>query len=156
MKSCISVLVIEDEDHIRRIIKYNLELEGFKVDTAENGKIGLEMLHSMKHPTVILLDWNMPEKDGLETLTAIRKDRKTKKIPVVMLTAKGTLGDVEQAYMAKANGYITKPFDPEKLGFLITEKLNACVPRRQQFWNKQTRKLSTERCITRDPENLVS
>ena len=155
MKSCISALVIEDEDHIRRIIKYNLELEGFKVDTAENGKIGLEMLRSMKHPKVILLDWNMPEKDGMEVLTAIREDHETEKIPVIMLTAKGTIGDVEDAFEAKADGYITKPFDPGKLGEMIKEKLKDCISNRQKHWNEKEEKTKKEKSMTRNTENLV-
>lgn len=124
MEPLVTVLLIEDEKHIRQIVKYNLELEGFTVNTAENGKVGLEMLRSMKEkPEIVLLDRMMPEMDGLEVLQAIREDYKLENIPVIMLTAKQDTGDMKDAFEARANGYITKPFDPEKLGDMIKKKL---------------------------------
>ena len=156
MESWISVLVVEDEDHIRQIIKYNLELEGFKIQEAENGKVALEMLRSMEEkPKVVLSDRMMPEMDGIELLEAIREDYELEKIPVIMLTAKATIGDIEDAFDAKADGYITKPFDPEKLGDMIKEKLKDCIPNRQKHWNKKKEKPKKVKSATRNPENLV-
>lgn len=124
MKPLITVLFIDDEEHIRQIVKYNLELEGFTVNTAENGKVGLEMLRSMKEkPEIVLLDKMMPEMDGSEVLKAIREDHKLENIPVIMLTAKQDISDMKEAFEGRANGYITKPFDPEELGDRIKEKL---------------------------------
>ena len=124
MEPLITVLLIDDEKHIHRIVKYNLELEGFTVNTAESGKVGLEMLRSMKEkPDVILLDKMMPKMDGLEVLQAIREDSKLENIPVIMFTAKREVGDMKDAFEAWANGYITKPFDPETLGDRIKKKL---------------------------------
>ncbi len=124
MEPLITVLLIEDEEHIRQIVKYNLELEGFTVDIAENGKLGIETLRSMKEkPEIVLLDRMMPEMDGLEVLQAIREDYKLENIPVIMFTAKRDTGDMKDAFEARANGYITKPFDPEKLGDMIKKKL---------------------------------
>ena len=156
MESWISVLVVEDEDHIRQIIKYNLELEGFKIQEAENGKVALEMLRSMEEkPKVVLSDRMMPEMDGIELLEAIREDYELEKIPVIMLTAKATIGDIEDAFDAKADGYITKPFDPEKLGDMIKEKLKDCITNRQKHWNKKEEKPKKVKSATRNPENLV-
>ncbi|MHC4113834.1 MAG: response regulator [Planctomycetota bacterium] len=122
----ISILAIEDEEHIRNILKYNLKLDGFEVCVAENGRKGLELARE-KIPDVILLDWMIPEMDGLEVLSELKKDERTENIPVFMLTAKAMAGDLEQALREGANDYITKPFDSAKLGQLIKFKLENLV-----------------------------
>jgi CheY-like chemotaxis protein len=148
------VLVIEDEESIREIIKYTLEQNGHTVKVAENGKKGLEMAKEEPLPKVILLDWMMPEMDGVEVLNAIREDYETEKIPVIMLTAKSAIGNIEDAFEARADGYITKPFDPDLLWPMIKEKLKECIPNRRKYWNKKEEKVRpTTR--KRNPENLV-
>ena len=87
MNECTKILVIEDEEHIRTIISYNLKLDGFEVYLAENGLIGLEMARQIK-PDLILLDWMMPGMDGLQVLSELKDNLITKSIPVFMLTAK--------------------------------------------------------------------
>jgi len=155
MESWISVLAIEDEEHIRQIVKYNLELDGFKVETAENGAVGLEKLRKMEEkPSVVLLDRMMPEMNGMEVLTAIRDDYELEKIPVIMLTAKSTIGDIEDAFDAKADGYITKPFDPEKLGQMVKNKLRDCIDNRKKHWKEEKPK-KVDNDGKRNPENLV-
>jgi len=74
-------------------------------------------------PDIILLDIMMPEQDGLETLVDLRDDPVTKKIVVVMLTAKGMIIDMEKAYSLGADHYISKPFEPENLGKTLRRKL---------------------------------
>jgi len=118
----VNVLVVEDEAHIRRVLEYNLKLDGFEVLLAEDGAAGLKIARE-KQPDVILLDWLMPETSGLQVLKDLKKDVNTKHIPVFMLTAKGMLSDVTQALEAGANDYITKPFNPMQLGKTIREKL---------------------------------
>ena len=118
----ITVLVIEDEEHLRRILKYNLRLDGFEVYLAANGLDGLELARRKK-PDVILLDWMMPEMDGLEVLAELKHDSSTQDITVFMLTAKGLLSDVTQALEAGADDYITKPFEPMQLSKTIKKKL---------------------------------
>jgi len=122
----ITVLVVEDEAHIRRVLEYNLKLDGFEVYLAEDGASGLKLARE-KNPDVILLDWLMPEMSGLEVLTELSNDGGTEHIPVFMLTAKGMLNDVTQAFEAGADDYITKPFDPMQLGKTIREKLEKCA-----------------------------
>ena len=119
-----TVLVVEDEDHIRTVVKYNLEREGFDVYLAEDGSIGLELARRVE-PDIILLDWMMPEMDGLEVLTEFKRDEATAGIPVFMMTAKGMAADIEKARQLGADDYITKPFDPTSLGLYIREKLGA-------------------------------
>jgi two-component system phosphate regulon response regulator PhoB len=126
MAEQITVLVVEDEPHIRRVLEYNLNLDGFKVELAEDGAAGLKLAHEA-HPDVILLDWLMPLMSGLQVLEELKKDVSTEHIPVFMLTAKGMLSDVTQALEIGADDYITKPFNPIQLGKTIREKLEKCA-----------------------------
>lgn len=119
------ILVVEDEPHIRKVLEYNLKLDGFGVYLAEDGAAGLAMARQT-HPDVILLDWLMPQLNGLDVLAKLKSDISTKYIPVFMLTAKGMLSDVSEALDMGANGYITKPFNPMQLGKTIKEKLEKC------------------------------
>jgi DNA-binding response OmpR family regulator len=126
MSEQISVMIIEDEEHIRNILEYNLKLDGFNVYLAENGRKGLELVRQ-KIPDLILLDWMMPEMDGLEVLAELKADNKTKRIPVYMLTAKAMMSDVGLALSKGADDYIAKPFDSTELGQLIRSKLENLV-----------------------------
>jgi DNA-binding response OmpR family regulator len=118
----ISILVVEDEQHIRRVLEYNLKLDGFEVYLAEDGATGLRLAREKK-PDVILLDWLMPEMNGIEVLTELKRDSSTSPIPILMLTAKGMLSDVTKAFERGIDDYITKPFDPMQLGKTIRDKL---------------------------------
>ena len=126
MSAQVSVLVIEDEAHIRVALEYNLNMDGFAVTLAENGKLGFEKAKEIK-PQLILCDWMMPEMNGLEVLDELKKNEELKDVPVFMLTAKGMSGDMEQALEKGADDYITKPFDPLKLGEMLREKLKGKV-----------------------------
>ncbi len=118
-----TVLVVDDEDHIRTVVEYNLKREGFDVYSAENGQTGLELARRVV-PEAILLDWMMPEMDGLEVLTELKHDERTAHILVFMLTAKGMQANIEKARELGADDYITKPFDPRLLGETIRKKLH--------------------------------
>jgi DNA-binding response OmpR family regulator len=122
----ISVLVVEDEEHIRKVLEYNLRLDGFEVYSAGEGPSGLELAAEIM-PDVILLDWMMPGMDGLGVLAELKQNETTEHIPVFMLTAKGMMADVGQALCAGADDYITKPFDPIQLGRTIKKKLEKCA-----------------------------
>jgi len=126
MNRRISVLVVEDEEHIRRVLEYNLRLDGFEVYPAGDGPRALELARQIR-PDVILLDWMMPEMDGLEVLSKLKQDKTTENIPVFMLTAKGMMADVGRALCEGADDYITKPFDPMQLGKTIKKKLEKYV-----------------------------
>ena len=120
------VLVVEDEDHIRMVVEYNLKLEGFDVYSADDGPAGLELAQRVL-PDAILLDWMMPEMDGLQVLTELKRDETTAHIPVFMLTAKGMDADIDRASKLGADDYIIKPFDPRLLGETIRKKLEQCA-----------------------------
>ena len=121
-----TILIVENEAHIRRVLEYNLKLDGFEVYLAEDGATGLKLAHE-KNPDVILLDWLMPVINGLQVLTELKADSNTEHIPVFMLTAKSMISDVTQAIEMGADDYITKPFNPIQLGKTIREKLEKCA-----------------------------
>ena len=122
MGNCNTVLLVEDEEHIRLVVEYNLRHDGFEVYIAENGPGALEAARKVV-PDAILLDWMLPGMDGLEVLTELKHDKTTEHIPVFMLTAKGMPSDINRALELGANDYITKPFNPRQLGEIIRKKL---------------------------------
>jgi DNA-binding response OmpR family regulator len=117
-----TILVIDDEKDVLRVVELNLRSAGFEVITVSNGRAGIKAAKEHK-PNLILLDVMMPEMSGLEVLMELKWDKKLKKIPVIMLTAKSTVGDMDHAFNRRADGYITKPFDGEKLGETIMKKM---------------------------------
>ncbi len=117
-----NILFVDDDPCIRELVKYNLELDGFNVTLAEDGRQGFETLQEGNFD-LVLLDVMMPELDGLQVLALIRKNEAMDGLPVLMLTAKGMFADMERAFKVGADGYITKPFEPEKLGEEIKRKL---------------------------------
>jgi len=106
-----NLLIIEDDEDILSFLKRGLEEEGYNVDIAEDGEIGeykaLENIYD-----VIIVDWMLPEKSGIEVVKSIRKQKNT---PVLMLTAKGTLNDKTQGFKSGADDYLVKPFEFEEL-----------------------------------------
>lgn len=109
-----TILIIEDEKNIVELIKYNLEKDGFRVLTATKGCTGLETAQKQK-PDLVILDLMLPELSGLEICKALKNDPKTKSIPIIMLTAKGTEADKVVGLELGADDYITKPFSPREL-----------------------------------------
>ena len=87
-----TILLIEDEKNILELVKYNLEQDGFRVLTAMKGSTGLEMAIREK-PALVLLDLMLPEMSGLEVCKALKQNEKTRSLPIIMLTAKGTESD---------------------------------------------------------------
>ena len=122
MAKRISVLVIDDDAEFQELVEMNLHLTGFSVMQALNGPVGLEIAKN-EQPDVILLDTTMPGMNGLQVLSELKYDKKTKKIPVFMLTAKTLVGDIEFAFEVGADDYITKPVELRQLGKIIKQKL---------------------------------
>lgn len=108
------ILVIEDNQDVRENIADILELEGFKVATAENGRIGVE-LASQLFPDVIICDIMMPELDGYEVLEELNKNTQTSSIPFIFLTAKTEKTDLRKGMNLGADDYLTKPFTDKEL-----------------------------------------
>ena len=116
------IVLVDDEQHIREVLEYNLKLDGFEVHVASDGPSGLELART-KEPDLILLDWMLPGMDGLQVLSELKADERTKEIPVFMLTAKSMMTEVGRALYEGADEYITKPFDPVELGRILKDKL---------------------------------
>lgn len=118
---CNTILVVEDEKGIQDIIKIALEMEGYEVVTADNGKEGLEMLPNMKTPCLILLDLMMPVMNGWEFVEALSKDMTVATIPVVIVTAYG-----ERAQKIPSKGILKKPIDLDALLSQVNNWCNQC------------------------------
>ncbi|MFZ6013859.1 MAG: response regulator transcription factor [Bacteroidota bacterium] len=116
-----TVLIIEDNLEIRENTIEILELGGFKVISAGNGKEGIVMAVREK-PDIILCDIMMPEVDGYQVIRELKADPATSNIPFIYLTASGEKSEVKLAMDMGANGYVRKPFDVREL----MQEINKC------------------------------
>ena len=108
------ILIVEDEKDIIKMLRYNLEKEGFKVIDAGDGEDAMDSA-VRQQPNLILLDLMLPGMDGLEVCKALKKESKTNPIPIIMLTAKSQESDKVVGLELGADDYITKPFSPREL-----------------------------------------
>ncbi|MGD0335998.1 MAG: response regulator [Candidatus Omnitrophota bacterium] len=108
------ILVIEDDKDIRRTLELRLEMEGYEVITASEGKDGLDKAR-MSQAALIILDLMLPGLPGEEICRELRKEEKYERLPIIMLTAKDTDVDMVIGRVIGANYYIGKPFDMEGL-----------------------------------------
>jgi two-component system response regulator ResD len=111
----VRVLVVDDEERIRRLIKMYLEREQFHLDEAENGEEALKMALENDYD-LIILDLMLPGMDGIEVCEKLRDHKST---PVIMLTAKGEESNRIQGFEAGADDYVVKPFSPRELVFRV-------------------------------------
>lgn len=111
------VLVCDDTEQIRRLIRVNLELEGYEVVEAVDGQEALDILQDLTQPLpdVITLDVIMPRRDGWWTVTTIRADPRLAGIPIVMVTASAQVEDRERAERVTVDEFVSKPFEPGEL-----------------------------------------
>lgn len=105
------ILVIEDEDDIRELIRFHLERDGYQVTTAPSGEDGLAKARAAA-PQLVLLDLMLPGLDGLDVCRLLKNEQPTSQVPIVMLTAKDAESDVVSGLELGADDYITKPFSP--------------------------------------------
>ena len=108
------ILIVEDNEMNRDMLSRRLERKGYEVVMAEDGKKGVDMSKS-ENPDLILMDLSLPVMDGWEATSTIKGDEKTKKIPIIVLTAHAMAGDREKALDAGADEYDTKPIDFKRL-----------------------------------------
>jgi len=118
-----SVLVVEDDAQIARVLKLELEHEGYLVDTASDGLAGLEK--ALKEPDLVILDLMLPRMDGLEVCKRLRAKSK---VPVIMLTAKDRIPDRVAGLDLGADDYLTKPFATEELLARVRARLRERAP----------------------------
>ena len=108
------ILVVDDEEDILELVRFNLSKEGYQAICAETGEKAVKMARS-EIPDLIVLDLMLPGMDGLEVTKFLKKDVETQHIPIVMLTAKGEESDVVTGLELGADDYVTKPFSPKIL-----------------------------------------
>lgn len=108
-------LVIDDAKAMRIILKQIIESIGGKVEEAGNGKEGLDKLKAMGQADLVLVDWNMPEMNGLEFVRAVRADANHRKTPIMMVTTETEASQMGKALAAGANEYVTKPFTKDTI-----------------------------------------
>jgi CheY-like chemotaxis protein len=124
MRDPITVLVVDDDQMIRSVVRIALQrVNDWTVIEAENGRVGVSVAAD-EQPDVILLDFQMPRMDGAQTISALKENPETSRLPVIFLTAK-TGRRARGAYeQMGAVGTIEKPFDPLVLGEQILQLLN--------------------------------
>jgi len=107
-----TVLIVDDDERLCKMLRRTLVYEGFDVVTAADGQSALEQVYA-QHPDVVVLDWMMPELNGLEVLDALRADQN--ETPILMLTARDAIEDRVEGLEGGADDYLVKPFAPAEL-----------------------------------------
>ena len=111
------IIYAEDDKLMAQVVRNILHSEGHVVGLVEDGKSALNAI-SVKRPQLVLLDCTIPELSGIEVLREIRMNQTLCELPVMMLTARDSMKDMNLAAYAGADGYLKKPFDPEYLIYL--------------------------------------
>lgn len=121
------VLIADDDANIRNILDFTLHAEGFDVVAARNGDDAFTLALG-EQPDLVILDVMMPGTNGFETCRRLKDDRRTARIPVVLLTARGSRDDRRVGEEAGADAYVTKPFSPGKLIAAVQDLLGLPHP----------------------------
>ena len=122
-----NIVTVEDELPLITLLKYNLEKEGYKVKNAETGQEALQLIKSTL-PDIVVLDWMLPDFSGIEVCKQIKRDKKLKTIPVLMLTAKSEAEDKIIGFENGVDDYLTKPFNNKELILRIKSLLKRSKP----------------------------
>ena len=134
-----SILLIDDDDSLRRVVEYNLREEGYDVVMAAGGEEGLRLFHD-RAVDLVLTDIRMPEMDGLDLLARLKAMQPD--LPVVLLTAHGTISSAVEAMKLGAFDYLTKPFDRDRLRATVRKALDMAALATE---NRQLRQVVAER-----------
>ncbi len=121
------VLVVEDEQALVELLRYNLEQAGFRVTVALDGEEALAAVRD-EVPDLVLLDWMLPLMSGIEVCRQLRRQTATANLPIIMLTARGEEGDRVRGLDAGADDYVAKPFSPAELVARIRAVLRRIRP----------------------------
>lgn len=118
-----NILIIDDDARNIFALSLVLRSRGYAVLSATSAREGIELLHTNKSISIMLLDMMMPDMDGYQALALIRSDEKLKDFPVIAVTAQAMPGDREKCLQAGATGYISKPIDMDKLQAILVQYL---------------------------------
>jgi DNA-binding response OmpR family regulator len=120
-----TVLIVDDDEGIRDLVSFKLEMAGYRTVTAADGCTGLSLV-SLTHPDLVVLDIAMPGMDGLSVCYRMHADPATAEIPVIMLSGCATETDVDLAFVSGAEEYLPKPLNPADL----VRRVRWLLPRR--------------------------
>jgi two-component system alkaline phosphatase synthesis response regulator PhoP len=115
-----TILIADDEAHLRLLVRKTLEVEDYRLLEAPDGD-GALALARKERPDLVILDWMMPGRTGLDVLRALREDPGTAATPVIMLTARSQKDDRAEAERLGVRGYLVKPFSPLELLQLVEQ-----------------------------------
>ncbi|MBS1794893.1 MAG: response regulator [Acidobacteria bacterium] len=119
-----SIMLVEDDRIVARLLTHTLSQRGFQVDVATDGRQAIDSLDGTQIPDLVLLDIILPVADGFEVLNQIRSRKGWNKIPIIMLTSKTQEFNVVRAFESGADDYVTKPFQLGELMVRINRLLN--------------------------------
>ena len=144
-----SILVVEDEEDIAELLRFGLQRAGFAVNWAKNLGEGQAWVKKVL-PDVIVLDWMLPDGDGVTWLKALRADERSRHLPIIMLTARAQEQDKLQGLEGGADDYITKPFSPKELVARINTVLRRSAPQHV------SQAIEFKKCILNDDDHTLS
>ncbi|MCB1308935.1 MAG: response regulator [Leptospiraceae bacterium] len=116
------ILIVDDQPNVRTVLAEMFKNQGYLVETAENGEVGIQKAREYQ-PELLIMDIMMPVKDGLSAAREIKADPDLQSIPILFLTARGQKQDEENARAAGADGFITKPFSPRRIMETVSSML---------------------------------
>jgi len=128
------ILVIEDNEKNRRLLRDVLQFHGFAVVEAVNGEEGITMARE-ENPDIILMDMQMPVMDGFAAIRTLKKDPALKRIKIVAVTSFAMTGDREKIIAAGADGYVSKPIDTRELPAMLKELSAGLQKQREGYPN---------------------
>ncbi len=109
-----TILLVDDEEDVVSLVRYNLDRAGFAVRVAMNGPKAMDSVRDVR-PDAVILDLNLPGMSGLEVCQSLRANASTRAVPILMLTARGQARDRIEGFELGADDYVTKPFSPKEL-----------------------------------------
>lgn len=136
-----TVLLVDDETDLLMTLSFKLRREGFEIRTAETGQQALERAFQAPIPSLIVLDWMLPDMNGVELCSRLRQDPRTGRVPILMLTARGEENDRVQGLEAGADDYVVKPYSVRELVLRIRSLLRRAEPATAAGGSKQVGEL---------------
>jgi two-component system phosphate regulon response regulator PhoB len=108
------ILIVEDEAPLAEMLRYNLEKSGYRTEVAHTGEEALQRV-AVELPDLAVVDWMLPERSGIEVCRSLRVGDETKRLPIIMLTARGEESDRVRGLDAGADDYVVKPYSPREM-----------------------------------------
>jgi len=124
-----NILIVEDEEALTMLLRYNLEAEGYAVETVPRGDEA-DLLLKERTPDLVILDWMLPGLSGIELCRRLRARPETKQLPIIMLTARGEESERVRGLATGADDYIVKPFSVPELSARVRALLRRALPER--------------------------